>query len=130
MAVKPSDHTEWILPSGIESEGFATFVGNEVSPEISSEAMPVTITQDAAGAITFEGSARNGVEINLDETLSKFIDTLSGTGTTLDITTDTIKPEITVSDSLKDLGITDLVSVGYSTLRGSPANRILTIRTG
>ncbi|MEK9166932.1 MAG: VanW family protein [Patescibacteria group bacterium] len=128
--VKLSDHTEWILPSGIESEGFATFVGNEVSPEISSEAMPVTITQDAAGAITFEGSARNGVEINLDETLSKFIDTLSGTGTTLDITTDTIKPEITVSDSLKDLGITDLVSVGYSTLRGSPANRIHNITYG
>ena len=94
MAVKLSDHTEWILPSGIESEGFATFVGNEVSPEISSEAMPVTITQDAAGAITFEGSARNGVEINLDETLSKFIDTLSGTGTTLDITTDTIKRKL------------------------------------
>lgn len=128
--VKLSDHADWILPSGIDKESFATFVGNEISPEISSEAMPVKITENEDKTITFEGSARNGVEINLDETLSKFLDTLSGTGTVLDISTDTIKPQITVSDSLKELGITDLVSVGYSTLRGSPANRIHNITYG
>ncbi len=128
--VKLSDHAEWILPSGIESEGFTTFIGNEISPEISSEAMPVNIIQNADNTITFEGSARNGVEINLDETLSKFIDTLSGTGASMDIITDIIEPQITVSDSLKELEITDLVSVGYSTLRGSPANRIHNITYG
>lgn len=125
-----SDHVEWILPSGIDKEGFSTFIGNEISPEVSSEALPVTITENADKTITFEGSARDGVEINLDKTLSKFTDTLSGTGNTLDLITDTIKPQVTVSDSLKESGITDLISVGYSTLRGSPSNRIHNITYG
>lgn len=149
--VKMAEHMDWIFPSAERSESsiesreagalaepyfsihpepFISYIGNEISPEISVEASPVIITEHADSTITFEGSARNGEEINLEKLRTELEETFSGTGTVLDIPVDTIAPQITVPESLKAKGIKDLLGVGYSTLRGSPTNRIHNIKFG
>lgn len=130
------DHVDWLLPQSgtgafiLNPELFTTYIGNEIATEITSEPSPVTIAQNEDGAISFEGSARNGKEINMSDLLATFTDDLNGDIGEVNIPVNTIEPEITVSDSLKAKGITDLISVGYSTLKGSPTNRIHNIKYG
>lgn len=130
------DHANWLLPQSgtgafaINPELFALYIADEIGPEIAMESSPVTITEDANGVVNFEGSARDGRAINMDKLTLIFTESLNGDAATLDIPVDTVKPQITVSESLAEKGITDLIGVGYSTLKGSPANRIHNIKFG
>lgn len=134
--VAMQDHVDWLLPQSgtgafiLNRELFTAYIGNEIAPEITSEPSPVVITENPDGTIDFEGSARDGREINMNKILTAFTDGLNGETSEIDIPVATIKPEITVSESLKEKGVTDLLGVGYSTLKGSPANRIHNIKFG
>jgi vancomycin resistance protein YoaR len=123
----------------ISQDKFISYVELNLSESIEEDPMPVTITDDLDGTYSFEGSARFGVAIDRPTLLLEIENALAPataetvpeqeTGPILIPTTQTA-PQITVPDSLKAQGVTDLLEFGYSDFSGSPANRIHNIQTG
>ena len=120
------------LPWELDETSFITYAETVLTPELEEDPQSVVITENADGTYTFEGSARFGKELDklaLGQSLTELL--MSGQATeplTLPITE--VEPIITVPDSLKARGITDLVGVGYSDFSGSPSNRIHNIDVG
>lgn len=81
----------------------------------------------------FQGS-RSGVSLNLDATYnainSGFKERMlhdEGTPREIAVVTTQVEPEINTGE-VNDLGINEILGVGYSNFKGSPANRIKNIR--
>lgn len=143
-----SDHLDWLIPGsanvfGLQQEKFISTVQNELAEDLEEDPQGVVITQNTDGTYSFEGSARFGQKIDtlaLADTLETTLQTVLTTdsaaseqATTLSPITIPITrtlPLVTVPDSLKALGVTDLVGVGYSDFSGSPSNRIHNITEG
>lgn len=124
----------WLYPENgnfkIYEDKFFTFIQTEVVSKVEQDPANVTITISEDGKYNFEGSARFGIKVNAPLLKQNFETALSGTGTMIDIATSITQPEINVPDSLKEMGITQLVGVGYSSYKGSPANRQHNIGVG
>lgn len=137
-----SDHMDWLIPGstntfGLQQEKFITTVQTELAPDVEEDPAAVTITQNDDGTYTFEGSARFGQKIDtlaLQDTLETTLQTVLTTPDTelapLPIPVTRTMPQVTVPDSLKALGVTDLVGVGYSDFSGSPSGRVHNINEG
>lgn len=78
--------------------------------------------------VEFAGS-HNGTALNKRETAEILFDALGSADAVLPIAVDIVEPEITTG-SVNDLGIKEVLGVGYSSFAGSPANRIANIRHG
>jgi vancomycin resistance protein YoaR len=140
------DHIDWIKPvtefssTGAEWEineaPFITFVENTLVPEVEQDPLPVVITEKEDGSYEFTGSARFGREIDKTELRTALFNALQTEPTeeepasSIALPLIQTKPEITVPDSLKERGITELVGVGYSTYKTSPTNRIANVNRG
>lgn len=137
-----SDHMDWLIPGstntfGLQQEKFITTVQTELAPDVEEDPAAVTITQNDDGTYAFEGSARFGQKIDtlaLQDTLETTLQTVLTTPDTelapLPIPVTRTMPQVTVPDSLKALGVTDLVGVGYSDFSGSPSGRVHNINEG
>lgn len=145
-----ADHIDWLIPGsghtfGFQQEKFAATVQTDLAPDLEKTAEPATITQNADGTYTFEGSARFGEKIDtvsLQDSLETELEnataatTASRSDGAIPSTTPTaipvtrILPVVTVPDSLKSIGVTDLVGFGYSDFSGSPAGRVHNVTEG
>lgn len=131
-----AEHLDWIRPAvdtwEIDETKFITYVETDLVPEVESDPLPAVISVDEAGSVNFEGSARFGVTINKLDLKEQITGVLMAepTEALLEIPVTKTKPEVTVPDSLKERGITDLVGVGYSTYKTSPTNRIANVNRG
>jgi vancomycin resistance protein YoaR len=138
-----TDHMDWLIPGstntfGLQQEKFITTVQTQLAPDVEEDPAAVTITQNEDGTYAFEGSARFGQKIDtlaLQDTLETALQTaLAATDAAapapIQIPVTRTLPEVTVPDSLKVLGVTDLVGVGYSDFSGSPSGRVHNINEG
>ena len=114
----------------IDEGGLGKYVQDFIATEVESPAENVSITMDDAGVITFEGSAKDGIEVNT-EVLKDMIELSLESGVdAIDLPVKTLSSEVNVSQNLADLGIKELISVGYTDFTGSPYNRILNVGVG
>ncbi len=139
-----ADHIDLIVPNSVaeisgtgetwtfDEAKFITYVETDLVPLVESDPMPATITENEDGTYNFEGSARFGVEIDKMELGKDVLAALQAepTEALLEIPVIKTEPVVTVPDSLKERGITELVSVGYSSYKTSPANRIANVNHG
>ncbi|MEK9159720.1 MAG: VanW family protein [Patescibacteria group bacterium] len=131
-----AEHLDWIRPVGdawqIDETKFITYVETDLVPEVEAEPSPAIITENEDGTISFEGSARFGVTINKTDLMASITGMLMAepSEAVLEIPVAKTEPQVTVSDSLRERGITELVGVGYSTYNTSPANRIANVNRG
>ena len=137
-----AEHVSLLVPGenetvAIDEEKFIAAVELELVPEIEQDPQSVVITENEDGTYSFEGSARFGREIDKTALREMLEDALNLTDPETDETTDTLQlpliqtePEVTVPDSLRERGITELVGVGYSTYKSSPSNRIHNVNRG
>lgn len=120
------------LPWKLDETAFISYAETVLAPELEEDPQSVVITENTDGSYSFEGSARFGKELDktaLGQSLTEIL--MSGQATEpLALPITEVEPVITVPDSLKARGITDLVGVGYSDFSGSPSNRIHNINTG
>lgn len=131
-----ADHVNWIVPSTnewqIDEDKFITYVEVDLAPEVEQEPSPAIITENEDGTYEFHGSARFGKEIIKEELSLAIFNALLAepSEAALDIPVNQIEPLVTVPDSLRERGITELVGVGYSTYKTSPTNRIANVNRG
>ncbi len=132
---EPMASNEW-KPWTLDETGFITYLETTLVPEVEEDPSGVVITENADGTYSFEGSARFGKEMIKDRlhadviTALADLNTIDVTEIPLTIPVTTVEPAITVPDSLKAKGVTDLVGLGYSDFGGSPTNRVHNIETG
>lgn len=131
-----AEHTAWLIPAEggqftLDQEDFISYLEMTLVPEVEEDPMPVIITENEDGTYNFHGSARFGREINKTELAAALEAALqSGSEDPIAMSIAIIEPSVTVPDSLRERGITDLVGVGYSTYNSSPANRISNVNHG
>ena len=142
-----TDHVDWVQPmSGFDSTGglnweideekFIVYVETDLVPEIEEEHLPAIITENEDGTYEFHGSARFGKEIDKLALMNSVLLALQVEPTEeapqeeIPIPVTQMEPQVTVPDSLRERGITDLVGVGYSTYKTSPTNRIANVNRG
>jgi vancomycin resistance protein YoaR len=73
--------------------------------------------------------SKDGLTLNIPASVEKIAQALEDGETEADLVVETKKAEVNEA-SLNDLGINELISTGYSSFAGSPANRIHNLRTG
>jgi vancomycin resistance protein YoaR len=139
LAVKLADH--------LDSVGFKkSAASNDLQPYLSSQIIsyldenilkkievptsPVNITQDEAGKITIEGKAEDGQSVQKEKLLADITNAVNTDLKEVLIPVVTEKAPVTIADSLKELGIKDLLGTGHSAYYGSPANRMHNINVG
>ncbi len=133
------EHPDWLIPGAsthLEWNPIALqdFVTQNITAQVEVTAQPVTITE-AEGSYHFEGSAREGRSIDLTALNAQLNAALLGRleskpAEPIDLVVQVVKPKITVPESLKLKGVTDLIGFGYSNFSGSPTNRIKNVTHG
>ncbi len=116
----------------LEEAAFISYAEAVLSPEVEEDPQGVVITENPDGTYSFEGSARFGKELDktlLKQSIETALQTAQGEEA-IPLPIIEIEPNITVPDSLKARGVTDLVGMGYSDFSGSPYNRIHNIKVG
>ncbi len=130
-----AEHMDWILPNSelgfdLNPDAMLATLESEILSQIESEPQSVVITEDEEG-IHFEGSARFGKTVDKDALLISLESNLDlKSEEPILLTINITNPEVTLPDSLKERGITDLIGVGDSNFSGSPYNRIYNINFG
>lgn len=83
----------------------------------------------SSGKAVITKEAHNGVEIAISESIEAVLLALNEGGTEVELKTELREAEIS-RKTLASLGLSKLISTGYSNFAGSPANRRHNIRTG
>ncbi|MBP9718625.1 VanW family protein [Candidatus Gracilibacteria bacterium] len=111
---------------------FSDFVSKEISPQLEQQPESVRITRDEKGAVQFEGQGRDGQVINREQLIASVNEAFTSEQKTTEIPVplETVPAKIEIPQDLQDMGIKELVSVGYSRFEGSPANRAHNIDVG
>lgn len=129
------DHVDWFVPGPegwtIDEIHFISYAETDLSPKVEEDPVPATILENADGTYSFEGSARFGKNLDKSTLLANLTKALQANDSTpLVLPVTRTLPPVTVPDSLKAKGITDLVGMGYSDFSGSPVNRVHNIQVG
>ncbi len=102
-----------------------------ISDQFDRPAGTVVIDQTASGSITFDGVGLPGRTVDLEVLTTLTIEALERGIYDIELPIDEFPPDITVaSKELRDMGITEVVTVGESNYAGSPINRRHNIATG
>lgn len=121
--------TQTTLKIHLNPDGFTSFIEDRLVPDLEVVSADVTITQNEEGEILFEGTATDGVQINRDKLIELFELALNRNITTIEIPLIKTPGRVTVTQALRERGITELVATGYSAYAGSPYNRQHNIKT-
>jgi len=114
----------------IDPEKFNKYIDDTLAKKLDVPVDTVKIYKDEKGNIVIEGRGENGSKIDRN-LLKKSIETAVENG--IDRITMPIlemKPTVQISDELKKLGITEIISVGRTSYYGSPPNRVFNIKVG
>lgn len=130
-----NENMHWIYPDkngglNLQNESVLADLSAEILIHVEQEPQSVVITETEEG-IHFEGSARFGKDVDealLLESMEEHLDAKSEDPILLAV--QTTQPEISVPDTLKARGITDLIGMGESNFAGSPTNRIYNVNFG
>lgn len=93
-------------------------------------ASPVSISTNAEGKVLFDGKAEDGKVVPREALYAKLNQAVNKSEAKVEVPLDTQKATVTISEDLQKLGITELLSTGYTTYFGSPANRMHNINVG
>lgn len=130
-----AEHMDWIIPGSelgfdLNTEVVLATLESEILSQVENEAQSVIITEDETG-VHFEGSARFGKTVDKDALMTSLENNLDlKSEEPILLSVSTVNPEITVPDSLRERGITDLIGVGESNFAGSPYNRVYNVNFG
>ena len=134
--------SEWIEPQwkdvddlalGLNKEKVISFLEQNATPQVNREPKSAKFKVGSGGKVKeFQGS-RTGVSIDLDETYNKINLAMQervlhdeGVSREVSIVTEQVEPEVRTGE-VNDLGINEVLGVGYSNFSGSPHNRIKNI---
>ena len=107
-----------------------TYLDENILKKIEIPTSPVNITQDESGKIIIEGKAEDGRAVQKEKLLADITNAVNANVKEVSIPVVTDKAPVTIADSLKDLGIKELLATGHSAYYGSPANRMHNITLG
>ena len=138
---------DWVL--GIQTQAIDKYIVENLASDLEIPSTDVTITMGENGKAQFEGTAQNGIIIDKQGLINNMIVALNnGGGASEDkeggsralarladeklaiIPLKEVKGTVFAPEELKERGITELFSVGYSNFRGSPWKRVHNIKTG
>lgn len=137
-------HPEWItfekLPASAPEEfpfsmkfdpvAFSNFLKETVAARLEQPAEDMRILQDAEGKITFEGRGNDGRAIEKEKLLTSLDEAIMKGESKVGIPLSVVSPKIEIAPALQELGIKELIAVGYTRYEGSPANRKHNIGVG
>jgi vancomycin resistance protein YoaR len=127
------------LPDGVERrsvvdwnrDAIGATLDRVIGADLARPAGSVTIKKSSSGAITFEGAGLTGRALDTDAATSLTIEALQKGIVDIELPVRETQPHITVTDpSLKEMGITEVVTIGESDFTGSPVNRRHNIGVG
>lgn len=124
---------------GLSQEKTTQYLNEKIAPDVNVKAIEPKFEVINGRVTEFQGS-RDGVEINLDETIKKIeTELLEGclsdkkecdeNGKKIELIITETKSEIKTSE-VNNLGIKEIIGSGHSSFKGSPANRRHNIATG
>jgi len=134
---------DWVL--GIHTQAIDQYIRDNLAADLEIPSSDVTITMKENGRAQFEGTAQNGIIVDRQELVQNMLVALNSTqdvthseenneATVVDriaiIPLKEVKGKVHAPEELRDRGITELFSIGYSNFRGSPWKRIHNIKTG
>jgi vancomycin resistance protein YoaR len=106
-------------------EGLITeHISRYIAPEIEIAPENVTVLQGEEGDISFEGVAVDGLTIDYNTLTDMLSYALNNSLTKVEIPLVETPGEVNTPAALQELGITELVSTGYSSFYGSTYNRM------
>lgn len=129
----PGEQTFVLTPEiqvRVDPTAFDAYIKETIAPDVETSSQDVTILMDENNAITFEGTAVDGLAIQYDN-LNDFLNLALDQGlSNVELPVQVTKAQVNAPDELKAQGITELVATGYSAYDGSPTNRIHNIGVG
>jgi vancomycin resistance protein YoaR len=114
----------------VDPAAFRSYITETIAPDVETQPQDVTITQDENGLISFEGTAVDGTQIQVDVLTELVEEALNRSWTQVELPLEFTPGKVNAPAFLREQGITELVATGYSTYDGSPTNRRHNIATG
>jgi len=105
-------------------EKIKEFIISKISPQIEVKATNAKIYYNQNNQVVFEGTAKNGQGIEMDKLMKNYQLAVNENLNQLEIPVSIMKAQVEADEKLKNLGIKELIAVGYSNFTGSPTNRI------
>jgi len=118
------------LELALNGAKIAPYLDEELLKKIEVPTSGVTIAQDENGKITIDGKGEDGRSVPKNRLIAGIDLAANNNIDSVPVPIITEKAPVNISDNLKDLGIKDLLSTGYTTYYGSPANRMFNIKHG
>lgn len=119
---------------GVKLEPVQKYLEAAVAPEVNVEPQDARFLIGENGQVQEFMGSRSGIEVDIEQTsqaLSAVIrgrsENVSAVTSTVFLSIKTVEPQIKTGDA-NNLGITDVLGVGISNFKGSPANRIHNIK--
>ncbi|HAH04344.1 MAG: VanW family protein [Parcubacteria group bacterium GW2011_GWA2_43_17] len=114
---------------GFDSSTTAAYLTNEVAQDIYRPTLDAKFEIINGRVVEFQGS-QDGLDLDIDKSISQLEqDFLQNQQTAVNLVVNQTKSKIT-TDSVNDLGITQIIGTGYSDFSGSPVNRRHNISVG
>lgn len=137
-AVDFQKHPEWIVfekkpyeiaPTDLpftmtwDPLSFAQFINESVAHKLEQAPEDVHISQTADGKIQFEGRGNEGRALARERLLTLANQAIANGILEVEIPLTVVPPKAEISPELAELGIRELIAVGHTRFKGSPANR-------
>jgi len=128
LTIKARENNNLYL--GINEESFENYlIDNNIKDNIETEVRDAKFKL-VDGRVAEFLSNRNGLTVNTQKTINNLEDLiLNSTELSLELVVDIVYPKITNND-VNDLGINEIIGIGYSDFSGSPVNRVHNINVG
>lgn len=124
-----SAHPDWIIFEGspfsmaADPVAFSNFLENDIAKSLEQSAEFMRIWRDPDGGVKFEGHDREGRAIDRELLLARVNGAIKNKQTEVSIPLKVVKPPLEISPDLQQMGIFELIGVGYTKFEGSPQNR-------
>lgn len=152
--VKLTDHLDWVLfqerqtlqlpyfneesesdsqkliAIEINQEKLDQFVDEKISKWLDRAPEPVKIYQDPEGKVVIEGKGSNGLKIQRLALKQAIELAIENQIKDVPIPVLELRPEISISPELQEMGVKERLTVGHTSYYGSPPNRVHNIKVG
>jgi len=115
---------------GVDILKLKDYLNRKIAPDIAREKEDVEITLDAEGKPVFAGHGIYGRKLDTDQAAFLLKKAIEEKLNYVNLPLVKDYPVVTLPQTLKDQGITELVSSGETDFKGSPPNRINNVLTG
>lgn len=134
LTIVPSLAQENARVFGLSVASTTAYLEETVVPAVTIDAQNAKFELDTTGKVVAFQGARQGVTLDTEQTLAAMQQVMAErtwrtepVTTTVSLITKTTEPSVQTSD-INSLGISDVLGVGISSFKGSPANRVKNIR--